>query len=229
MNNAQLVINTNVPPLLAYSYFDLSHCNYIASKDLEDLFLTLGLQLSRAQVRKLLQKVVSDDSLRYKKFIEKNGVQTDADDQESSSTLCVREPSNEECLVDQDRETSNDNGQVTLSNGCFVNVEQLVARLEQSEESRRETESQLRLAQQQLATCRTDLMKADDTITSLHDQLSSEKLKTEAAVDQLSKLQESFSKYTETIARIQKLANSLPPIAHFKEENQTDDSIDKSL
>jgi hypothetical protein len=28
----------------------LSHANYIASKDLEDLFLTLGLQQSRAQV-----------------------------------------------------------------------------------------------------------------------------------------------------------------------------------
>lgn len=40
------------PLLLAYCYFDLSHCNYIASKDLEDLFLTLGLQLSRAQVTK---------------------------------------------------------------------------------------------------------------------------------------------------------------------------------
>ena len=36
--------------LLAFCYFDLSHCNYIASKDLEDLFLTLGIQLSRAQV-----------------------------------------------------------------------------------------------------------------------------------------------------------------------------------
>lgn len=50
MKEARLMIHTNVPPLLAYSYFDLSHCNYIASKDLEDLFLTLGLQLSRAQV-----------------------------------------------------------------------------------------------------------------------------------------------------------------------------------
>ena len=36
--------------LLAFCYFDLSHCNYIASKDLEDLFLALGMQLSRAQV-----------------------------------------------------------------------------------------------------------------------------------------------------------------------------------
>lgn len=42
--------NNNAPLLLAYCYFDLSHCKYIASKDLEDLFLTLGLQLSRAQV-----------------------------------------------------------------------------------------------------------------------------------------------------------------------------------
>ncbi len=44
--------NNNAPLLLAYCYFDLSHANYIASKDLEDLFLTLGLQLSRAQVSK---------------------------------------------------------------------------------------------------------------------------------------------------------------------------------
>ncbi len=42
----------NAPLQLAYCYFDLSHCNYIASKDLEDLFLTLGLQLSRAQVNR---------------------------------------------------------------------------------------------------------------------------------------------------------------------------------
>ena len=54
--------------LLAYSYFDLSHCHYIASKDLEDLFLTLGMNLSRAQVRKMVQKVAPDDSLRYKKL-----------------------------------------------------------------------------------------------------------------------------------------------------------------
>jgi len=42
--------SNNAPLMLAYCYFDLSHANYIASKDLEDLFLTLGLQLSRAQV-----------------------------------------------------------------------------------------------------------------------------------------------------------------------------------
>jgi hypothetical protein len=42
--------SNNAPLLLAYCYFDLSHANYIASKDLEDLFLTLGLQQSRAQV-----------------------------------------------------------------------------------------------------------------------------------------------------------------------------------
>lgn len=98
----------NAPLLLAYCYFDLSHCNYIASKDLEDLFLTLGLQLSRAQVnrtssfrqhfvfidycvfqvRKLLQKVVTDDSLRYKKLVERAvSPSKEEDDQPSDMPL----------------------------------------------------------------------------------------------------------------------------------------------
>ena len=68
---AQCHTNSNVPLSLAYSYFDLSHCHYITSKDVEDLFLTLGLQLSRAQVKKLLNKAVTDDCLRYKKLIDR--------------------------------------------------------------------------------------------------------------------------------------------------------------
>lgn len=40
----------NAPLQLAFSYFDLNHCNYILGKDLEDLFLTLGAHISRAQV-----------------------------------------------------------------------------------------------------------------------------------------------------------------------------------
>lgn len=67
--------------LLAYCYFDLTHCNYITVRDLEDLFLTLGMQLSRAQVRKLLQKVVADDTLRYRKLIERAGLPMKVEDE----------------------------------------------------------------------------------------------------------------------------------------------------
>ncbi|XP_049786967.1 cell division cycle and apoptosis regulator protein 1-like isoform X2 [Schistocerca cancellata] len=57
--------------LLAFLYFDQSHCGYIFDKDIEELLYTLGLNLSRAQVRKLVQKVVTRDSLHYRKLTDK--------------------------------------------------------------------------------------------------------------------------------------------------------------
>ncbi|KAJ8976243.1 hypothetical protein NQ317_003586 [Molorchus minor] len=57
--------------LLSFVYFDQTHCGYIFDKDIEDLLYTLGLNLSRAQVRKLVSKVVTRDSLHYRKLTDK--------------------------------------------------------------------------------------------------------------------------------------------------------------
>lgn len=57
--------------LLSFVYFDQTHCGYIFDKDIEDLLYTLGLSLSRAQVRKLVGKVVTRDSLHYRKLTDK--------------------------------------------------------------------------------------------------------------------------------------------------------------
>lgn len=57
--------------LLAFVYFDQTHCGYIFEKDMEDLIYTLGLSLSRAQVRKLVSKVVTRDSLHYRKLTDR--------------------------------------------------------------------------------------------------------------------------------------------------------------
>lgn len=57
--------------LLSFVYFDQTHCGYIFEKDVEDLFYTLGLNLSRAQTRKLIGKVISRDSLFYRKLTDK--------------------------------------------------------------------------------------------------------------------------------------------------------------
>lgn len=54
--------------LLSFVYFDQTHCGYIFEKDIEDLLHTLGLRLSRAQVRKLVNKVITRDSLHYRKL-----------------------------------------------------------------------------------------------------------------------------------------------------------------
>lgn len=57
--------------LLSFTYFDVSHCGYIFDKDIEDLFYTLGLHLSRSQIRKLVSKAVTRDSLYYRKLTDK--------------------------------------------------------------------------------------------------------------------------------------------------------------
>ena len=43
--------------LLACSYFDLGHSGYFETKDLEDIISTVNLNLSRAQIKKLVSKV----------------------------------------------------------------------------------------------------------------------------------------------------------------------------
>jgi Ca2+-binding EF-hand superfamily protein len=52
--------------LLSFVYFDQSQCGYIFEKDIEDLFYTLGLSLSRAQIRKLAAKAMTRDALHYR-------------------------------------------------------------------------------------------------------------------------------------------------------------------
>lgn len=57
---------------MACSYFDLAHCGYFESKDLEDILSTLSLNLSRAQLKKLVSKVVvSKDQVNYRLFTDK--------------------------------------------------------------------------------------------------------------------------------------------------------------
>lgn len=57
--------------LLSFTYFDISHCGYIFDKDVEDLFYTLGMNLSRSQIRRLVSKAVTRDSLYYRKLTDK--------------------------------------------------------------------------------------------------------------------------------------------------------------
>lgn len=57
------------------------------------------------------------------------------------------------------------------TNGCFVNVEQLIARLEQSEESRRQTEHQLKLTQQQLGIFMLSSTVMDEFLSEFLKQL----------------------------------------------------------
>jgi len=50
-------VTQNKELLMACSFFDIGHAGYFEVKDLEDILTTLDLNLSRAQIKKLVNKV----------------------------------------------------------------------------------------------------------------------------------------------------------------------------
>ncbi|XP_076753502.1 cell division cycle and apoptosis regulator protein 1 [Xylocopa sonorina] len=89
--------------LLSFVYFDQTHCGYIFDKDIEELIYTLGLNLSRAQVRKLVQKVVTRDSLHYRKLTDRSREddlkEEKKDDKEIDKTDSTKIESEEEYMI----------------------------------------------------------------------------------------------------------------------------------
>lgn len=59
------LITVNPDLLLSFVYFDQTHCGYIFSHHLEELFYALGLRLSRADTKKIVSKV-APRSLLYR-------------------------------------------------------------------------------------------------------------------------------------------------------------------
>ncbi|XP_031842114.1 cell division cycle and apoptosis regulator protein 1 isoform X2 [Nomia melanderi] len=82
--------------LLSFVYFDQTHCGYIFDKDIEELIYTLGLNLSRAQVRKLVQKVVTRDSLHYRKLTDRSKEDDPKEDKKDDKDIDKSESSKTE-------------------------------------------------------------------------------------------------------------------------------------
>lgn len=72
--------------LLAFCYFDQSHTGYLLDKDVEEIMHTIGLHLSRAQVKKLVQKLVSRDTLNYRKITDKPQAEKTKDGEEKKES-----------------------------------------------------------------------------------------------------------------------------------------------
>ncbi|XP_022315964.2 cell division cycle and apoptosis regulator protein 1-like isoform X3 [Crassostrea virginica] len=154
--------------LLAFTYFDQNHTGYLLDKDVEEIIHTIGLQLSRAQVKKLVQKVVTRDALNYRKMTDKTvaapGEKEEAASEEKElkvTDIVKLSKGNSQYLpglsltksesLDQKTEnkspvameTENAQGHMITYKGAMVDVESLMAQLERSEKTRAEMEKQM--------------------------------------------------------------------------------------
>uniref|UniRef100_W5K1E6 Cell division cycle and apoptosis regulator protein 1 n=1 Tax=Astyanax mexicanus TaxID=7994 RepID=W5K1E6_ASTMX len=131
--------------LMAFVYFDQSHCGYLLEKDLEEIMYTLGLHLSRAQVKKLLNRPVVRESCYYRKLTDRA-----KDEPNPAATLDSQIENllgNRPLLPNQKtkRETEDgaESGSLIVYNGAMVDVGSMLQKLEKSEKSREEIEQKL--------------------------------------------------------------------------------------
>jgi len=185
--------------LLSFVYFDQTHCGYIFEKDMEDLLFTLGLNLSRAQVRKLVGKVISRDSLHYRKLTDKPKEEDFIviDDSEKDANLIELANGNKKLLPifenecpalkrfkaepsNSSDENSNANDGLVMFRGALVDVTKLMAQLERSDKARIETEVRMIDLKTENTKITDKYNKSSSNIRSLNSELKDykEKLKT---------------------------------------------------
>uniref|UniRef100_A0A8C5JEX6 Cell division cycle and apoptosis regulator protein 1 n=1 Tax=Junco hyemalis TaxID=40217 RepID=A0A8C5JEX6_JUNHY len=158
--------------LMAFVYFDQSHCGYLLEKDMEEILYTLGLHLSRAQVKKLLNKVVLRESCFYRRLTDTS---KDEENQEESQELQEDMLGNRLLLpsptVKQECKAVEENVGLIVYNGAMVDVGSLLQKLEKSERVRAEIEQKLQLLEEKTDEDGKTILQLENSNKSLSAEL----------------------------------------------------------
>ncbi|XP_039180576.1 cell division cycle and apoptosis regulator protein 1 isoform X3 [Crotalus tigris] len=184
--NKTQMITINRDLLMAFVYFDQCHCAYLLEKDLEEILYTLGLHLSRAQVKKLLNKVVLRESCFYRKLTDTSKDEENPEEMESpqeemfGNRLLLPSPA-----VKQESKTSEENVGLIVYNGAMVDVGSLLQKLEKSEKARAEMEQKLQSLEEKTDDDEKTILNLEDLNKNLSTEIKEVK-------KELSQLQENL-------------------------------------
>ncbi|XP_033736293.1 cell division cycle and apoptosis regulator protein 1-like isoform X2 [Pecten maximus] len=183
--------------LLSFTYFDQNHTGYLLDKDVEEIIHTIGLQLSRAQVRKLVQKLVSRDALNYRKLTDRpfpgqSDNKEEAEDQtwelkineieklaignKSYIQMRVKQEEIQQCptktaaLKDEVTPEEDTKEEVTgfvMYKGSVLDITSVMQRLDRSERTRNEMEKQMQNLTTQKDGLKKNLVSKDDSCQKL--------------------------------------------------------------
>ncbi|KAM7016395.1 cell division cycle and apoptosis regulator protein 1 isoform 3-T3 [Passerculus sandwichensis] len=166
------MVTVNRDLLMAFVYFDQSHCGYLLEKDMEEILYTLGLHLSRAQVKKLLNKVVLRESCFYRRLTDTS---KDEENQEESQELQEDMLGNRLLLpsptVKQECKAVEENVGLIVYNGAMVDVGSLLQKLEKSERVRAEIEQKLQLLEEKTDEDEKTILQLENSNKSLSAEL----------------------------------------------------------
>ncbi|MGH0149353.1 UNVERIFIED_CONTAM: hypothetical protein FKN15_015119 [Acipenser sinensis] len=146
---SSLVLSQDV--LLAFVYFDHNFCGFLLDKDLEEIVLSLGLHLSRAQVKELVTKVVSQNACHYQGLAERwegdtepRDSKTLAADPKLQGNVSLLPPVSVKGSGRQSQRSGSGGSELVTHNGAAVHLGNLLQKLERVESTRVHLEDRIR-------------------------------------------------------------------------------------
>ncbi|KAJ6653720.1 hypothetical protein lerEdw1_008791, partial [Lerista edwardsae] len=130
--------------LLAFVYFDLNFCGYLHRRDVEKLLLTLELHLCKEQVKRLVNRVVTQFVCRYRtlRYSRQEGTEPGLEEEPLGNRALLRSSvSHPKTPTQPPLEAPT--GSLVLYNGIALNVGKLLEKAERTEGSRLYLESKI--------------------------------------------------------------------------------------
>ncbi|GFT00938.1 cell division cycle and apoptosis regulator protein 1 [Nephila pilipes] len=200
--------------LLSFVYFDQTHCGYLLDKDVEELFYTLGLMLSRAQVRKLIQKVCKREIFRYRKLTDRP---VDGDKPWKNELLKINledlAAGNKKYILSLNASMESGSSSIdgkengtSLSlvpyQGALVDVGKLMEQIERSEKARLDTDESVKELQIQLENVNEVTSNKNKLSQKLAHEVEELKQKLRVAEEDLKRTRSEAEKYHKTLCNL---------------------------
>ncbi|KAG8000122.1 Cell division cycle and apoptosis regulator protein 1 [Nibea albiflora] len=200
------MVTHNKELLMAFVYFDQSHCGYLLERDLEEILYTLGLHLSRAQIKKLLNKPVVRESCYYRKLTDRGKDEPAPTFNEAQIENLIGNRGLLPSPKARAQSEASESGNLIVYNGAMVDIGSMMQKLEKSEKSREEIEQKLMVQDAKMeedAKVKAQLEQANKALSKELEEVKSTLSQTEqslkAAEEQKTMYHDHMSKTSHTL------------------------------
>ena len=200
----KVMITKDKDLLLGCSYFDLSHCGYIESKDIEDILFPLELDLSRAEIKKLAAKLAVKDQVAYRSLVDgEDGVEEIENSNETKAAELARGfkkfiPSDD----DEKPADLNVAENMVQYKGSVIDVAKLQEKLDKSEKVRSATDLRLIELQKKFSNLKESSEKSERNRDKLSSDFRDVKKKVRGLEDDLKSSQVEASKFLSVLTEV---------------------------
>ena len=236
----KVLVTKNKKLLFGCTYFDMNHCGYIENKDVEDIIQTLELDLSRAEIKKIANKLASKDQVNYRPLVDgEEGTEPYEEESKVSietlakgfkyfipgkfpfykhvNTIYAYNFPGSEAPEKQ----SSSSGMVTYK-GAVVDVAKLQSNLDKSEKVRRATDTKFIELQKKFSSTKDSNEKLEKNRDKLQSEVKDLKKKVRTLEEDLKKSSETSSKQFNILTDFYNRIKPIVAPPEKKEEKSTE-------